>query len=222
VPPDAAGLDRFDQALKRIRDFTWLVFTSVNGVRAFWDRIRQQRIDIRNLAGVKIAAIGPATTAALARLGLRVDYQPDCYRSEELLAGLLSITGPADRMLLLRAESASLVLPSGLRQAQIAVTEIIAYRTLAQQQSADALERLLAQGEIDYLLFTSPSTVDRFWELLPRRQLASIKAKIACIGPVTAQAVSAKGLTATVVARVHTCEGLLQQILEYEREKHDA
>jgi uroporphyrinogen III methyltransferase/synthase len=222
VPPDETALFRFDQVLRQIQDFTWLVFTSVPGVQAFWSRLQHHRIDIRNLAGLKIAAIGAVTQGKLAEIGLQVDFLPDCYHSEELLTGLLQITGPSDRVLLVRGDLASDVLPSGLQKAGISLTEVIAYRTQREQQLPGELGQALEAGAIDYLLFTSPSTVRHCFALLHWDAPRAMKAKIACIGPVTADAVTQSGWPVTLVATVHTTEGLLQQILKYEEETHDA
>ncbi len=219
-----------DAAIARLASYDWLVFTSVNGVAAFAGRLAAsgRDWDARGLA--RVAAIGPATARALEEHGVRVDLTPDEYVAEGILERLGNVAG--QRLLLARADIARRALADGLRLRGAEVDEIAAYRTVIQPADPEMIRRALLDDErVDAITFTSSSTVRNFMAALeaaqpsggpvPTRQdllclLSS--AKIACIGPITSQTAAEYGLTVQIQAREYTIPGLVEAILESEKE----
>lgn len=209
-----------DHAIQRLTasQYDWTIFTSVNGVRSFFERVRALGYDPHQFSAVKRAAIGPATAAALDRHGLSADYVPQRYLAEEIAAGIGNVRG--QRILLPRADIARRYLAEALRAKGAIVEEVASYRTLPADSEATRLQTLLCRGEIDLITFTSASTVRHFAQLLDGLDLRQAvgNAKIACIGPVTAQAAEALGLEVKILAEEHTIEGLVRAITLGDRE----
>jgi uroporphyrinogen III methyltransferase/synthase len=116
-------------AIERIRDFAWAIFTSRNAVDVFFDRLSERGRDARALGDTKVAAIGPRTAAALSARGIRVDFTPPTFINEAIAAGILDRTRPGDRVLLFRAQEARDVVPQTLRAAGRIVADVAAYKT---------------------------------------------------------------------------------------------
>ncbi|NPV26355.1 MAG: uroporphyrinogen-III C-methyltransferase [Firmicutes bacterium] len=214
VPPSSwADLDR---AIDEIDSYRWIVFTSINGVKSFFDRLLVKQRDIRDLKGISLVAIGPQTKEGLARLHLQVEYVPTEFRAEAVAEGLRGKLQPGDRVLLPRAKIARKVLPETLRLMGAVVDEVTAYDTVQESGNAQFLKKMLANGSIDLITFTSSSTVHNFMAMLKPISLAELKrVRIACIGPVTADTARQYGLSVDIEAREYTIDGLLQAILEY-------
>jgi len=208
-PKDIAPLD---EAIARLPTYDCLIFTSANGVDAFVTRMSEKGMDMQALARLKIAAIGPATAQALAGHGLRVDYLPEVYTSEEIAAGIGDVSG--QRILLPRVERAPKQLAQALRGKGAVVDEVAAYRTLA-VGAPDELKALLADGQIDIVTFTSSSTVRNLAAGLQGPTPAEVLSRclVACIGPVTARTAARLGIRVDVVAREHTIAGLVEAIV---------
>jgi uroporphyrinogen III methyltransferase/synthase len=208
---DPAALERAVAAAHR---YDWLVFTSVNGVRAFFECFEAQARDVRVLAPLRLAAIGPGTAAELQRRLLRPSVQPEDHRAEGLLAALATEMAPGERVLLPRAAGARVVLPETLRARGVHVDEVIAYRAVS-PPDADLreLRDALAAGAVDAVTFTSSSTVRNFVTLLGGadavRLLGASHAAVACIGPVTAGTARALGLPVTIVPGSYTVDALV-------------
>jgi len=204
-PVDPPALEA---AAGRAGEYDWIVFTSANAVERFLDLVP----DGRALAGARLAAVGPATAAALGARHLVADLVPDDASAEGLVAALAVSAVPAGsgpprgRVLFPRAAGAGDVLAPGLRALGFVVDEVDAYRTVPARAShgagPDALER--AAGA-DVITFTSPSTVDAYLSLSGGR----VPPVVACIGPVTAEAARRAGLGVDVVAAEHTAAGLV-------------
>lgn len=203
LPHDGgAGLSA---ALALPQRYAWVVVTSANGARRVLDRVP----DGRALAGVKLAAIGPATAAVLAAAHLPPDLVPPSFVAESLLEVFPAPPHPGARVLLARAEVARDVLPAGLAAAGWRVDVVPAYRTVAAQPDA---AQLAAAGGADVVCFTSPSTFERFVELAGRDRLAPV---VASIGPVTSAAIRNAGVAVTVEAAVHTVAGLVAALVAW-------
>ena len=210
LPPNST--DRLDESMLRILHYDWVIFTSVHGVRFFSQRLEALGEPFDKLKQVKVAAIGPATAAALERLGKKPDYVPTEYLSEKIAVGLGDVKGK--RILLPRADIASKKLPELLRQRGAKVEEVVAYRTVIPEDlSADRLKSVLNQG-IDVVTFTSPSTVRNLARIVGANELEVLLkgVKVACIGPVTAEATQKLGIHADIVARTHTIDDLVEAI----------
>ncbi len=197
-----------DRAIARLERYQWVIFTSVNGVAAFWQRHTHAGKDERALNGIKVAAIGPATARALEERGVRAAFIPDEYVAERILDGLGDVAG--QRILLPRADIAREALAVTLARRGAIVDEIAAYRTLPAAPDSRGLAEL--RRGVDAITFTSSSTVRNFVTLAGRETFGAI---VACIGPVTAQTTREAGLPVDVVANEYTTDGLVAALVDY-------
>ena len=208
-PPDDPQAS--EAAVAALAPYTWIVFTSRNGVERFFDLLHASQRDARALGSQKIAAIGAKTAAALRDYGIDADLVPKVAVGEELAAALIAATTPGDHMLLFRAQDARDVLPERLRAAQRTVSDVAAYATHAVDDAAYADK----VAKADILTFTSASTVTAFVQLLGGRD-ASLRAAagkcIACIGPITAAAAKENGLPVDVLSDTADTDALLDAI----------
>jgi uroporphyrinogen III methyltransferase/synthase len=205
-PPDDPGPAH--TAADDVRAYAWVIFTSRNGVDAFFDRLSESGRDARAFADTKIAAIGPKTAEALAAHGLRVDFMPSVFVNEAVADGMLERTRPGDRILLFRAQEARDVVPDALRSAGRHVDDVAAYKT---HIVADP-ELATKAADADILTFTSSSTVAGFLANVPDAVNACSGKIVACIGPVTAATAREAGLRVDVVADAFTIEGLIRAL----------
>jgi uroporphyrinogen III methyltransferase/synthase len=210
----ASSPEALDGALAALDSFDWVVFTSAHGVDVLFARLQAAGGDARRLGRTRLAAIGSATADALARRGLRADLVPKAFRGEELGEALAPHVA-GRRVLLPRAEGAREALPRALAQAGAEVVDIATYRAELVKDLPERLRRLLATDALDAITFTSPSTVRGFHALLDGGVRATGRARIACIGPVTAQAARALGWSVDVEAREYTTEGLASALIDY-------
>lgn len=219
IPP--SDPDRLAQHVTRAGSYDWVVFTSVNGVEAFFEVLRRERLDARVLGGVRVATIGPATRDALAQHGVRADAMPDEYRGEAVAAIIAAQTPTlaGKRILIARAEVAREVMPERLRALGAEVDVVPAYRTIAAPEARfQAIRSLLEKGGIDVVAFTSSSTVERLVEGLgPDASALLGRAQIAAIGPITADTAARLGLPAQVVASEYTAQGLVDALVTHAR-----
>ncbi len=202
-----------DAAIAELAAFSWLVFTSQNGVNAFFARLAEHGRDARHIGAAKVAAIGERTADRLREHGVVADLVPPAFVSEELARELLLRTSAGDRVLLYRAREARDALPRMLEEAGVRVTIVPAYEAVVPRD--DEFAQKVARADV--LTFTSASTVRGFAELLggvSPHDAAAGKC-VACIGPVTAAAATAAGLQVNVVAQVYTTVGLLDALEAY-------
>jgi uroporphyrinogen III methyltransferase/synthase len=210
----------FDQVIQNLNQFHWLVFTSVNGVTAFFQRMRTKRIDIRNLSGRKLAAVGAATAEELNRLGLNADYVPDRYTTEDLLAGLVKKVAPGEKVLLARTDIANRELAEGLAENKIGFVDLVVYRTVTDRASRKEILNQIIRGRVDFMTFTSSATVTHFVAAAGPENLGALsKIKTVCIGPITARTASDLGLTVAATADVYTIGGLVAKLTEMAEER---
>ena len=214
----AENVAALDAACDAAASFDWIVFTSVNGVDQFMQRYLCRR-DIRDLKGPRLCTVGPSSTAALTRYGMRADVTPAEYRSEGILPALRergAIAGT--RFLLPRAQIAREVLAEELRAAGGYVADVAAYSTVeAAEGSAQDIYRMLLDRQIDAVTFTSASTVRHFVELLGTEQAPDLLAPtvIAAIGPVTAESAQQLGLNPVVVPAHYTIPALVEALVDH-------
>lgn len=213
VPPE--DNTPLEQALARISTYNWLIFTSVNGVTYFFNTLRRLNKDIRDLAGLKICAIGPQTGQALQNMALQVTYIPTEFRAEAIIKGLQDKITVGDRILLPRADIARKVLPESLTDLGARVDEVTAYRTVLGSGDTASIRDYLTEGAIDLITFTSSSTVRNFVTLLDAADPAQLvgSVKIASIGPITSATARELGLPVHIEAQEYTINGLIQAIL---------
>lgn len=206
-----------DSAIANLADYGWIIFTSVNGVKYFWQRLRQFGRDSRSLCHCRIAAIGPATAEALSRIGIRADLEPESYVAEALAAELVKRDGEklkGMRILLPRAAKARSVLPDELARAGAIVDVLPVYQTTPATGAISEVRQLMEQGSIDCVAFASSSTVDNFLALLPASELANHpETALAAIGPIRAATLKRHGLSAHIEAEKFTIPALVEAIV---------
>jgi uroporphyrinogen III methyltransferase/synthase len=215
VPPEDHS--RVDAAIASLSSYDWVVFTSANGVDAFFGRMAALGLDSRAWAGVKVGAIGPATEAALARCGIRADVVPPQYVAESILHKMEPLGMKGARILLPRADIGREALPEGLSRMGALVDQVPVYHTVVPEGSGQKARELLREGKLDMVTFTSSSTVRNLLKLLEGDGALIQGVPAACIGPVTAETARGLGLHVDVVAREYTVPGLVQAIVEHYR-----
>jgi len=208
-----------DEAVSNIKRYHWIIFTSVNGVAAFWQRLNDLKLDSRALSGLQIGAIGPATAEALAAGGVTPDYIPETYTTEGIISGLACRDVTGQHFLLPRADIADRELVRGIRKLGAEVHEVTAYHTLPASESIAEARRMLVSGEIDVITFTSSSTVTNLVAAFQDEALPVNQAKIACIGPKTAETATKAGIKVDILSGEQTISGLVEAIEEYFREE---
>lgn len=216
VPPqDAEPLDRALNALTR-QEYDWLVITSSNSVDALSERIRALNLPLNALEAVKIAAVGPKTAKKIENhWGIAVELLPERNTAASLGSSLH--LAPGVRLLLPQSALANVDLYETLRQNEIAVDQVEAYRTVV-ARGGDDVPAMLWEGLIDAVTFTSESTVRYFNKRLSyeRGSLAMLDhVCVACIGPITAAAARSLGLNVDVLPEEYTLEGLTHGLVQY-------
>jgi uroporphyrinogen III methyltransferase/synthase len=209
--------DAIVDALLGLNAYDWLVFTSVNGVTAFFDIFFRRFQDMRDIGGVRIAAVGPATAAKLRELHLQVDLTPDEFTGKKIAAAFAKFQTIENlKMCLLRAEVANPDLPKALEELGAIVDDIAIYKTVAETEDPAEAGKTLLDGGADWITFTSGSTVEHFHARfdLPKLLKKFPQMKLASIGPETSKAIRALGLEPALEAKEHTTEGLLAALLK--------
>ena len=207
-----------DRAIAKLECYDWVLFTSVNGVDAFFARFdfyrrnaEKKQSNLRELSNsaVKVAAIGPKTAQSLEAHGVTADFVPEEYVAEAILPGLGDLRGRW--VLLPRAEVARKALPEAIVAAGGVAHEIAVYQTLPAEPNLGGLAAL--KSGVDAVTFTSPSTVENFVEIVRRAGLNPLHLPknplIACIGPITQKAAQEAGFSDIVVAEEYTSEGIV-------------
>jgi uroporphyrinogen III methyltransferase/synthase len=215
VPPDQKQ-DIVD-ALLELNAYDWLVFTSPNGVTAFFDLFFKRFHDLRDLGGTRIAAIGPATAARLQELHLQVDLMPEEALGSKIAGAFEKFESMENlKVCLLRAQVANPDLPRALEELGAIVDDVAVYRTVAETEDRAGEARRLLENGADWITFTSASTVEQFHARfdLPKLATAFVQLKFASIGPETSKAIRALGLEPTIEAKEHTAAGLVRAILK--------
>jgi uroporphyrinogen-III synthase len=209
-----------DSALKNLRNYDWLILTSVNGVEALWQRLKKLRLTKTHVKHLSIAAIGPATKKAIEKRGVKVNVVPEEYVAESVVDSLRNqVLGK--RVLLARARIARDVIPRELRKLGAKVDVVEAYETVVPQSSRTRLRAILKDSKRrpDVITFTSSSTVRNFVTLLGKevgrgRPFDSIR--LASIGPVTSSTLRELGLAVDIEASEYTIPGLIEAITRVE------
>jgi uroporphyrinogen III methyltransferase/synthase len=221
VPPDNYG--ELDAAIEKISTYTWLIFTSGNGVRYFLDRFLGLDRDIRDLKGIKICAIGTKTAAEIKSYGMKVDLIPEEFRAEGLIETFLRVHGQRStgtnlqgmKFLLPRAEVAREIFPERVRELGGEIDVPVAYRAIKPDLHGKRLKRFLQEGRITIATFTSAATFTNFLEIIGSGAHALLKeVMIAVIGPVTAKAVEKTGLTVDIMPEEPTIEAMVAEIIQ--------
>lgn len=199
-------------AIKNLKRFEWIIFTSVNGVEEFFKALMEQGKDVRDLAGMDVVAIGPATKSALEKRCLKVSFVPEEYRAEKIIEGLASRVLPGQSVLLARAEEARNILPESLKALGADVWDVPAYRTVLGNANKGELLKLLQEKAVSAVTFTSSSTVRNFLQLIDGNQSLLEGVKLYSIGPITSKTAEECGLSIDHEAKQYTIEGLLEAL----------
>lgn len=208
VPTRPGG--SLDDAISNVVTYTWIVFTSVNGVEFFLRRMKERGGTVHSISAQKVACVGEATAAALYAHGRRADLVPERFHGLSLAAALISRTRPGQRVLLVRGDLARSDLPRALTAHGVVVHEAIAYHTRPAPRGAEQVRRLLAEGQLDAVTFLSPSAVEQFVQGLGEEAPALLgDTVVACIGLSTATAARDKGLVVHVVPQQATVPALV-------------
>jgi len=218
-PPD--NFEALDAACARADTFDWIVFSSINGVDAFIGRLLLSPFDLRALGHAKLCGVGSATADRLARHGLKLDVMPSEYRAEALIHALTQTGDLAGKKILLpHADVGREVIADELRKHGAQVVEVVAYRTVAtdpEREGQPDVYRMLLEGRIDVVTFTSPSAVRNMVSVLGAEPAVDLLRKtiVAAIGPVTAEAATRSGIETSVVPDKYTVPALVAAIVRY-------
>ena len=222
VPPD--DWTELDRAIEKIDSYTWLIFTSANGVKFFFQRLIDKDRDIRELKGVNICAVGTKTASAIRNYGIKVDLVPEKFSAEGLIEvftkdseqGLKGI-----KILLPRAETAREVFPRRVRELGGEIDVFTAYKTVKPEVHGKRLKRFLKEGKISIATFTSAATFNNYMEIMGEDALGLLKdVIIAVIGPVTAKAVEDAGLKVHIMPEEATVDAMVKEIIKWVTKKH--
>lgn len=198
----------FLDAMSTLQDYAYMVFTSPNGVDKFFEKLRENNLDIRILHGLKLAAVGQQTRKLLENRGLLVDYMPDVYDSIHLGAGLAKEVPAGKKVMLIRGKLATSILPEALEKVEIPYRNVEVYDTLYKNPMEDFLEDDMA--DIDYAVFSSASTIEGFSQALP---MDFSKVHAICIGDMTAEAARKLHMKVDIAAKA-TIESLVEKVSE--------
>jgi uroporphyrinogen III methyltransferase/synthase len=206
-------LREFAELVQDAHSYDWIVFTSPNGVEAFFEMFFKLYDDAREIGPTKIAAIGPATAQRVKDYHLHVDLQPEEFVAEAIVREFIKQGGVENlRILIARAEKARDVLPKKLSGLGAIVDEGFAYRTVPETRDATGARRRLLEEGADLVTFTSSSTVENFLALgLPWPE----GMQVASIGPITSKTARDHGLKIDIEARRHDVEGLVEAIRNF-------
>lgn len=213
-PVDPAPLEA---ALERLQTYDWLILTSVNAVKLLFARLGVTADAVAaRLSGVRIAAVGTATAARIARFGIEPDLVPEDFRAEGLVESLREFgVGPHTYVLIPRAAEARAVLPDELRAMGARVDAVDLYRLVSIAPDQEVLDRLSA-GEIDVIAFASGSTARHFVSALEAAGVDAPQvlahAQVASVGPVTSEALQKMGIHVAIEAEQSTMASLVAAI----------
>ncbi len=210
-----------DKAINQLSDYQWLILSSINGVNCFFQRLQEKGFDHRNCAHLTIISVGPKTARAATAIGLKCDMVAKEFAAEGLIELFAGLDIKDQKILLPRALKARELLPENLRQKGACVDVIPVYETIFPPESAELLNQLLTQKNIDIITVTSASSATNLVKYCHDPQnLKSLKSlPTACIGPITADAATAAGLNVKITAEDYTSEGLIDALIKYRPRK---
>jgi uroporphyrinogen III methyltransferase / synthase len=217
-PDDWASLDA---AVDAASTFDWVVFTSVNAVEQFMQRLYRGTRDARDLKGVRLCAVGPSAREQLGRYGLKADLLPPDFRAEGVVATFEERDEmKGKRFLLPRADTGRERLAEAIAAAGGHVIDVTAYRTLPADPDPGGgpdLYRMLLDGQIDVVTFTSAASVRNFATIYGAEQAADLlqQTKVAVCGPVTAEAATRLGIPVTIMPGEYTLDSLVEAIAQH-------
>ncbi|MEN8200926.1 MAG: uroporphyrinogen-III synthase, partial [Thermodesulfobacteriota bacterium] len=204
--------------------YHWILFTSLHGVRYFFERLYEKGMDTRSMKGPGVAAVGKATADLLMEYGVRADLLPEVFTGEGLAEALLDQGIEGRNILIPRAEQAREILPEMLRGAGAQVTVAPVYKNVAPEGKREKLRDELESGKVDMVTFTSSSTVRNFLSMVGAESTSELKrfmheVRIAAIGPITAKTVTDNGLHVDIQPESHTIADMTHAVVDYYENK---
>ena len=194
-----------DDKLNEIDKYSWLVFTSANGVNIFFDRFRDLKTDIRKLANIKFAVVGTSTRKALEKYGLYADFVPSKFTSKTLADELSQILTDKDRVLIVRGKQGKNFIEDKFTSMAVDFDKICIYKTIQDERRADEVKRICR--DVDYIVVTSGSGARAL------KDMAGCEHKnIVVIGPVTKKDCEEAGLSVKLVAKEFDAKGIVDVI----------
>jgi uroporphyrinogen III methyltransferase/synthase len=205
--------NKFLKALAKITKYDWIIFTSSNGVKIFFEALHSLSKDARVFASAKVAAIGPKTSEKLSEFGISADFVPSVFTSKELGLQLINYANLKNKNILtLRSELATDELIELLEHAGAKVNNVAIYTAVKNKCPTKSLEEKISKGQVGWLTFVSPFSARAFFEQIPHEIVNNSKIKIASIGPVTSEQLRDLGVKVNMEASEHTIDGLLNTI----------
>ena len=198
-------------ALEHLESYRWVAFTSIAGVRIFFEQLQKYRVDLRKLMHLRFAAIGPGTAEQLRKQGFYADLMPQEYYAADLGRALAQQMQPGERLLLPRAKMGSQELTDILQQQGIHCTDLPLYDTVYTSHNCDKVRQMIEENAISCAVFTSASTVEGFVRSMQDCPLRGLRAL--CIGEKTAQAARQAGMQVSV-SKQATIDSLTELLLE--------
>jgi uroporphyrinogen III methyltransferase/synthase len=214
IPPDS--WEEMDRGIASLEKYDWIIFSSINGVHFFMDRLKALGKDSRALHRAKICAVGSSTAEDLLKYGIKVDLVPSSFQGESVVEAFRQMNVGGCSFLIPRAKVAREILPESLKKMGAKVDLVTAYQNVKPVENVDRIKKLLLENKLSVITFTSSSTVKHFLELLDSKELRSClkKTKIASIGPITSQALKAAGYQVDIQPQEHTVAALAEAIVE--------
>ena len=208
-----------DDKVRHMSAYSHIIFTSINGVEVFFASMKRCGKDARIFAGLHITVIGEGTRKALGERGLEADFVPKKYIGEELVEGLSPLLDKESKVLLPRSKNARIYIAEQLSKI-CQVDEVHTYETIREDDEGSDVVSLLEQNKVDYLTFTSSTTVAYFLEKVGRDHLEAInRAKTISIGPQTSQKARELGIVVNVEAKDYTIAGMIKAMLDDHKNK---
>lgn len=206
--------EELDKSIRNITNYSYLIFTSVNGVNIFFQRFFQLGMDIRTLANMKIAAVGPKTAAAIGKYGINPDIVPNEFVAEALIDELSKVLSKEDNVLIPRAKIGRNELINELSQIAT-INDLKIYHTVKDEENKEEIMDTLNDLDSYYLLFTSSSTFTNFSEILKEDVGPALeKGKIISIGPITTKTIEEAGYSVYKQAKEYTIDGILELLIK--------
>ena len=214
IPP--SSWTPLDNAIRAIETYDWLIFTSVNGVRFFLERLFALNRDVRDLKGVRIGAIGSGTASVWQGMGIKPDLVPAEYRAEAIVDAFRDMDKDV-KILIPRALRARKILPDELRKMGAKVDVVPAYQTVMPDNDTKRVAEMIASRDVDMVTFTSSSTVTNFMAMFGENSIEEKMAgvSVACIGPITAETARKAGLSVDLIPERYTIDDLVMAIVRY-------
>lgn len=210
------GNSALDSALEKLDNYDWIIFTSVNGLEIFFKRFSEKKLNLKDFHSLKFAVIGSKTSETLNNYNIKADLIPDEFVGESLVSKFAEIDIMGKRFLIPGAALSREILPEKLVEYGAIVDNIAIYETvLPDSAGVEFIINRLFNENIDYITFTSSSTVNNFFEILqnyPLEKLVS-QTKVVCIGPVTAKTVTEKLNIQPIIAEIYTVDGIIETII---------